>query len=489
MEFRKFILLLNFYFSVSSFFAQNETDLYRFSKTTYSGTARFESMGGAFGALGADLSCSAINPAGYARYSSNQFGISIYGASNQNKSIFANNLIETNKSQGGISNLGLVLTEDISEKSNGFLYQQLAINFNQIENFTNSFRYQGQQYASLLDQFVGQSQGYYPEELNSYFPFSTDLAYQTGAIQYDNTSQEFYSLLNNGDVIHNRTVNSKGGARDLSVSMSTNYLNKLYIGACIGLRFYKYKEEYTHTEFLTDTSNTSLRSFDYNYSFTTQGTGFNIKLGTIYLPNEFIRIGVAFHTPTFSELTDIWSASMTSNFANISASIPQNEIPTGNYKYKIRNPYRVVGSMAFLLGTRGCLSVDAEYLNYANSKFKSTDDLAYDPYNYEFENALAKQVFQKAINFRGGCEFVIFPGLYLRAGYSYYGNAFKMSENADLQPEIFFTSGIGVKYKKMFFDLAFKRRNMKRNYYAFPESITTLIQQNTSIILSGTVQF
>lgn len=50
----KIILFLSVLF-ISAAWTQNEIDLYRFSKTTYQGSARFEAMGGSFGALGADL--------------------------------------------------------------------------------------------------------------------------------------------------------------------------------------------------------------------------------------------------------------------------------------------------------------------------------------------------------------------------------------------------------------------------------------------------
>ena len=51
-------------FSVGMVYAQNEMDAYRFSKNDLTGTARSVAMGGAFGALGGDISGIAINPAG-----------------------------------------------------------------------------------------------------------------------------------------------------------------------------------------------------------------------------------------------------------------------------------------------------------------------------------------------------------------------------------------------------------------------------------------
>ncbi|MGZ4036892.1 MAG: UPF0164 family protein, partial [Bacteroidia bacterium] len=48
--------------------AQNDMDALRYSQTGVGGNARFTSMGGAFGALGANISCLNYNPAGLAMY-------------------------------------------------------------------------------------------------------------------------------------------------------------------------------------------------------------------------------------------------------------------------------------------------------------------------------------------------------------------------------------------------------------------------------------
>ena len=43
--------------------AQDLTDAFRYSHTNLKGTARFQAMSGAFGALGGDISAISINPA------------------------------------------------------------------------------------------------------------------------------------------------------------------------------------------------------------------------------------------------------------------------------------------------------------------------------------------------------------------------------------------------------------------------------------------
>ncbi len=48
--------------------SQNDLDAFRYSQQGISGSARFNAMGGAFSAIGADVTLAAINPAGLAIY-------------------------------------------------------------------------------------------------------------------------------------------------------------------------------------------------------------------------------------------------------------------------------------------------------------------------------------------------------------------------------------------------------------------------------------
>ena len=61
-------------------YAQNDADALRYSMIGFGGTARYVSMGGAFGAIGADFSTLSTNPAGIGAYRKNEitFTPSIY---------------------------------------------------------------------------------------------------------------------------------------------------------------------------------------------------------------------------------------------------------------------------------------------------------------------------------------------------------------------------------------------------------------------------
>ena len=61
---KRFYFLIITVISIANIQSQNLTDALRYSVENLNGTARFNAMSGAFGALGGDISSLVINPAG-----------------------------------------------------------------------------------------------------------------------------------------------------------------------------------------------------------------------------------------------------------------------------------------------------------------------------------------------------------------------------------------------------------------------------------------
>lgn len=486
----KDIILLIAIFALSfKINAQNEGDVYRYAKHYHSGSARFEAMGGAFGALGGDLSAGQINPAGLGRFSNSYFTFSMGPTFNTTKALFNGNSTSDNRASFSVPNFGLLIATDQSEKNRGNMYSQVGIGMNRIANFNQNLTYTGDQYASLLDIWTSQAKGYAPSELNGSFPFSTDLAWQTYAIDYDSGSNSYYSQLNAGDVTHSRSVNTKGGVNEWFLSYSCNRMNKLYYGGLISYQTSNYSEQYTHSENLTDTTTTTFRGFDYDYNLKTKGAGVNLKVGAIYMVTDAFRIGGAFHSPTFSDMTDEWSATMVSRFSDTIITIPADWEPTGKYKYRLNTPLRLIASTAYVIGLRGVISADVEYVGYGMGRLRGTTDTQYETYNFKEENKVIKERLTSALNIRLGTEFNIQQIFFLRAGFSYYGNAFKKDLNVELKPDIAISGGLGYRFGIWSIDVSYVNRSIQRNYYAFAGSTTTLNTQTNMVTVTGSVRF
>lgn len=470
-------------------FAQNDADLFRFSKQYHGGSARFEAMGGAFGALGADISAVQINPAGMGRFSSSQFSFSLGPTINSTTADFMSTSTKANRSSFSIPSVGIVLTRDLSGRNKGDMYSQFAFGMNRVAHYHQKTTISGEQFPSLLENFMGQAQGYAPEELGQFFPFTTSLAWESYTIDFDPATSSYYSYLNYGDMRMNREITTTGGSNEFFISYSRNRLNKLYYGGSLNIRTYRHNEMYTHSEDLT-VEDSVFNGFDYTYSLNTKGTGVDLKLGVIYLISDGFRIGAAFHTPTYIAMEDRWTADMVGRFKTGNTTIPQNLIPIGQYKYRMITPLKTVVSASYVIGMNAVISGDIEYIGYNMARLRSTRDIAYDPYDFEIENAEAKVRLTGALNYRIGLEYNIQQKLFLRTGFALYGNAYRKSENVDPKPDLSFSGGIGYKIGNFSIDLAYVNRQVNRIYYPFFESNVAATKLSTNnIVITGSIRF
>ena len=81
-----FLLLTGFTFNAAQ--SQEINDAMRYAQDNLNGTARFRAMGGAFGALGGDLSSLNINPAGSAVFANNQVALTLSSYNTKNNGIY-----------------------------------------------------------------------------------------------------------------------------------------------------------------------------------------------------------------------------------------------------------------------------------------------------------------------------------------------------------------------------------------------------------------
>lgn len=481
--------LLALFFVSTLTFAQNDADIYRYSKLNNSGSARFMAMGGSMGAIGSDLSAGQVNPAGFGRYSNSYLGITFNPNIISTEAVFQGNPTTNKNFNFNIPNLGVVLTNDLSENNTGDLYEQISFGVNRVGSFNQKINYSGVQFESLLDVMTAQAEGYAPEELAYYFPFSTSVAWESYAIDFDPSTTSYYSYLNSGDMSHRRNINTKGGANEWYLSYSRNRMNKLYWGASFAIRSIKYAENYRHSEDMIDTSTTSFRGFDYDYELKTEGIGANLKVGAIYLPAHNIRLGLALHSPTWSSLEDDWTATMTSRFSDTTITVPSDLIPVGNYKYRLNTPPKIIGSFGYVFGMKALVNVDIEYIGYNLGRLKGTLDSNYEYYDYAIENSEAKARLQSTLNYRVGFEYNIQQSLFLRTGFASNGNAYKSSENVDLKNDVLASGGIGYRMGNFNFDLAYTRLMNSKNYYAFQGSSATINTVQSQILISASIRF
>ena len=107
--------------------AQTIDDVLRYSTEDLQGTARFQAMGGAFGALGGDLSALNINPAGSAVFNFSEIGFTGSNYHRSNDALYGNSLRRTTTNSLDFNQVGGVFVFNSSTDSP---WKKIAIAFN-----------------------------------------------------------------------------------------------------------------------------------------------------------------------------------------------------------------------------------------------------------------------------------------------------------------------------------------------------------------------
>jgi hypothetical protein len=426
-------LLINF----SSVFGQNETDVVRYLSTDFLGTARVASMAGAFGALGGDLTAPLINPAGSGIYRKNDVEFTP-GYAFQNTDVHVSNQDFSNQENHFIfSNIGFVYSGE--KKANKPTYFNFSIGYFQSKNFTygTTTNYIND-VSSMLFDFTQQAQGISVEELSAQTPFSSSLAWQTYLIDEKDTTvsgsyitQPRYEIYFPG-VNQKYNVSEDGSMGDIYLNSAVAIQQKVFIGLTVGITLGNFNQKTTFTE-TTINDSLLLDYYIFNYEQNTSISGVNAKIGLIYKPEDWLRLGLAYHIPSRLYLKDDWSTSLRSQFKD--GDFYSEKSPDGTIEYAIRKPGRLVVSAALIFGFKGLISLDVDWTDYAKSSIISNE------FNFDSENQYISQVLQNTFNVRVGGE-MWFGKYNIRAGYAYRQNAYA-NLRGDI-PEFFNTFALGA---------------------------------------------
>ena len=139
---KKLYLFSIFTLFFSTLWAQSESDVVRYSVTPNSGSARVSAMGGAFGALGGDISNTGNNPAGIGVFRKSEISFTPFLNIANTKS----NGVSIGKTSFQLGSLGTV-TSFYLPNSNWRGYS-FGVNYTNLNNFhrkTNQFIYNSKQ--------------------------------------------------------------------------------------------------------------------------------------------------------------------------------------------------------------------------------------------------------------------------------------------------------------------------------------------------------
>ncbi len=463
----KNLLLIFLVLLIFPVFSQNEVDAIRYSQENIGSTARSFAVAGAFGAVGADPSCAAINPAGLAKYRSSKLYISTAFFNAKNSTTYLGNTLTANKFNFNLPNIGLIVNisgEDYTaKKPKGFVNFVVGFNVNRLNNFHKKTMTDGVNTLNSITQGWAESatkQGYAPNDLSAY---SLDyLAWKSYAIDPDTASSvpAYKSAYGNTPIKVNQSAanQSRGAMNDYNVSFAANYRHLIQGGISLGFKSVRYLETNSFIETDLKTGNIKdIRTLSLDQSLRTSGRGLNAKIGFIVSPSEFFRFGYSYHSPTVYNLTDSYTYTINTVFdygaKDVLGDSRINTIATTFptvYKYKITTPARQVFSVAMMNKEIGFVSIDMEFVNYAGASLYAKD------YKFIPENTNISKNYISVMNLRIGGE-LIQDQYRIRAGYARYPSPYKSNLFPDLKTLVnnVYTLGFGIKTDNYSFDLAY----------------------------------
>lgn len=500
-------------FTALSAGAQGAMDLYTISQSDLRGTARFMSMAGAFGALGADLSTLNQNPGGIGVYRSSEVGITMGGV-RKNVEMEGVKTSDSNFNFDNVAYVGTFKTniESAPSFSWGVSYTK-ALDFNRHINGTivgigNSMtNYVASSSAGWKASELGAVQGGYDPYLKSNAPWISILAYNSYLINPNTSSEDSYVGLykDNTSGYAEMEIQESGHMNEYNASFGGNVKDMVYWGASIGIsdldyRLYSYYGESLGNArvpynsagktYLADGS----AAWGMENYLRMSGAGVNFKMGVIVKPINELRIGFAFHTPTFFNIHSYYYASTsyeyrasTSARSDISGTAETNAGYEGESEFDARTPWRVMGSVAGVIGGRAIISLDYERVMYGGMRTV---------YNGMEDRDVAENVktaYKASDIVRIGGEFKVTPQFSLRAGYSYQNSPYNSTLDEDVTAGTVmsytvdnkiqhYTAGVGYRYKAFYADLAYVRTNRQSEYFGFydPNAPTAAVKDTNN---------
>ena len=461
---QKYLLPLFILVTLSSR-AQVPEDALRYSFYPQNGTARNLAIGGAMGSLGGDLNAAFVNPAGLGFYKTAEFVLTPSFLLNNNTANYREASTQNKTNHFNLGTNGFVLGYDNIYKPR--VSNAISFSVTQAANFNNSIQYKGlNNYSSFSEQFAEEfaKSGYSIDEVlntNSPLPYGSAPAlftYLIDTVDVNGTLQvkgaPEYILDAGQALMQEMNQTTKGGITELAFSFAHNENGKWFLGGTLGIPITNY------------TSNTTFKEFEYTDNFTTKGVGLNAKLGIIYRPQDFIRLGLAVHTPTLNAMKDTRTTTLATqlenplgNFSTSSTSFT-NEQP-GESRYFQNTPWKFIASASYVFREiqdtrkqKGFLSADVEYISHKGSRFNSDNEVPTQEEEkyYTSLNNVIKEQYKGNFNFRVGGE-LKFNIIMARLGFAYYGNPYQ--DPATKASRTLLSGGLGYRNKGIFFDVSY----------------------------------
>lgn len=438
------------------------TDALRYAVDNMNGTARFRGMGGAFGAVGGDLSAISINPAGSLFFSNNFASASISNYNTNNNANYFGTKNKENYSTLDLNQIGAVLVFNDNSGSSDWNKISIALNYDNTNNFDNRLFTAGiNPYNSISQYFVNQANFVANTQFNDY---QYEMAYETYIINpHPTTPNQFVSNVSPGGNYYQDFYSTSNGYNGkITANVASSYKNKLFLGLNLNAHF----TDYVVTTSLYENNNNPLNpntqptisNIVFDNQLSTYGSGFSFNLGAIYKVTNSFRLGASYESPTWYNLNDELVQDL---YTYDNVNVPSGDesryfgspifiFPT----YRLRTPSKITGSATYIFNKKGLISIDVATKDYSNIQFKNTNQNDFSDLNSQMSSEM-----KNAYEIRIGGEYKI-KQWSIRGGYRFEESPYVVdTAMGDLTG---YSAGLGYNFGENRLDLSYS--NTHRNY-------------------------
>jgi len=354
------------------------------------------------------------------------------------------------------------------------------VNYENLNNFDNTLFSAGTNPNNSVTQYFtsyanGTPQSQYPNGiplhvLQDYYYEELDFGGQQASLAYQaflinpvdpgdpNNTDYTSNVAATGNYYQENETFTSGYNGKLSVNAGTQYKNWLYLGINLNAHFTDYTKSTSFYEDYVGATNadaaTGVQALRFNNDLYTYGSGFSFQFGAIAKVTKDFRLGLAYESPTWLTLNDELTQSLATDCADCpQPSYYENPGITNIYEpYQIQTPDKWTGSMAYVFGKMGLLSVDVSTKDYGNTKLTPKEDFR--GFNKSISNSL-----DRSNEVKIGGEVKI-KQVSLRGGYRWESSPYK---NESIMSDLTgYSAGIGYNFGHIKLDMSYA--NAKRNY-------------------------
>jgi hypothetical protein len=381
------LLIALFLFQLSV--GQSVNDITYFFGEELNGSARFNAMGGAFGALGGDLSALSLNPAGSSVFLHSEAGVSFNYYNKETVGEYFGTRQNKEYNSLHFDQLGAVLVFNNTDAENPWTRISVGINSHRPSKFNQNGKVVGSNSTGIDNYFLYFADGlpfknlplYSDESIkdayrvlgeeNGYGAQQAFLGYQAyliNPLSFQEDETNYYSNVEYQKVNHSLDLSINGLHRKTSFNFSALYKNFLHIGA--NLNFHKLR--YQSSKNFAEDGQSSFSPI-YNIQFKNEessfGQGISAQLGAI-LKLKNIRLGLAYDSPQYFEINDETRQSLSStriDEGRVINELVDPDVLNTYESYQLKLPSKTTLSAAYIFGNRALLSFDYSTQNFANT--------------------------------------------------------------------------------------------------------------------------